>query len=69
MYKCIYLCARHCCIVFASKMNDLRVAPTAFQCFVCLSGDKQEYDESLMLEQKKAEVAHNLKTQGDFGLL
>ena len=52
-----------------NTMGDMRINATAFECCVCISGEKQEHDESVMSTQKEMEKHYHCKTQGDFGFL
>ena len=49
--------------------SNMRVDATAFECCVCMEGEKQEHDQSVMSNQKEVEQRYHFKTQGDFGFL
>ena len=52
-----------------STTGNMRVDATGFECCVCMEGEKQEHDQSVMSNQKKVEQQYHFKTQGDFGFL
>ena len=50
-------------------MSDMHIDASGFQCCICMSGDNEEHDESLMWKQKEMEKSYDCKTRGDFGFL